>query len=87
VLELSAGIQRTILNKKGTIKLNISDFIHSSNLKGIVDITNYYESFIRLTESRVATIAFIYRFGSNKIAPSRRTTGGAEDEKKRASAS
>ncbi len=86
VLELSTGIQRTIFNKKGTIKLNVSDFIHSSNLKGIVALSNYYEQFTRLTESRVATIAFTYHFGSNKIAPSARRTGGAEDEKKRASA-
>jgi len=40
--------------------------------------------FTRHIESRVATLAFTYRFGNNKIAPSRRVTGGAEEEKKRA---
>lgn len=83
-LDLSAGIQQTILKGKGTIKLNITDFLRSDNLVGTTSIANYSEMFLRHIESRVATLAFVYRFGSNKIAPSRRTTGGAEDEKKRA---
>lgn len=83
-LELSAGLQQTILKGKGTIKLNVTDFLRTNNLIGTTNIDNYSERFIRHVESRVATLAFVYRFGSNKIAPSRRTTGGAEDEKKRA---
>jgi outer membrane receptor protein involved in Fe transport len=83
-LELSAGLQRTILNGKGTLKFNVSDFLRTNNLVGTTDIDHYSETFHRHIESRVATLAFVYRFGSNKIAPSRRITGGAEDEKKRA---
>lgn len=83
-LELSAGVQQTVLKGKGTLKLNVSDFLRSNNLVGTTSIDNYSEMFTRHIESRVATLAFIYRFGNNKVAPSRRITGGAEDEKKRA---
>jgi hypothetical protein len=83
-LELSAGVQRTVLKGKGTVKLNVTDFLRSNNLVGTTNIGNYSEMFTRHIESRVATIGFTYRFGSNKIAPSRRITGGAEEEKKRA---
>jgi len=83
-LELSAGVQRTVLKGKGTVKLNVTDFLRSNNLVGTTNIGNYSEMFTRHIESRVATLAFTYRFGNNKIAPSRRVTGGAEEEKKRA---
>jgi len=83
-LELSAGVQQTILNDKGTIKLNITDFLKTNNLVGTTSIDNYSEMFKRNIESRVATLAFTWRFGNNKVAPSRRINGGAEDEKKRA---
>ena len=84
-IELSAGIQQTVLKGKGTLKFNVSDLLRSNNLVGTTDIGNYSEMFKRHIESRVATLAFTYRFGNNKVAPSRRRTGGAEDEKRRAS--
>ncbi len=83
-LDLSAGIQRTILKGKGTLKFNITDFLLTNNLVGTTDIGNYNEIFKRHIESRVATLAFVYRFGNNKVAPAKRRAGGAEDEKKRA---
>jgi ferric enterobactin receptor len=64
--------------------LNVTDFLRTNNLVGTTNIDHYSETFRRSIESLVATLAFVYRFGRNKIAPSRRTTGGAEDEKKRA---
>jgi len=84
-LELSGGIQHTILKGKGTVKFNVSDFLRTNNLIGTTVIDNYSEMFVRHIESRVATLAFIYRFGNNKTAPSHSRTGGAEEEKKRAS--
>ncbi len=83
-LELSAGVQRKILKGKGTLKLNITDFLKTNNLVGTTSIDNYNEVFHRHIESRIATLAFTYRFGNNKVAPSRRRAGGAEEEKKRA---
>lgn len=84
VVELSMGIQRLILNNKGTLKLNVTDALYSNKLIGTTTIDNYSETFRRNIESRVATLAFTYRFGSNKVAPSRKRSGGAEEEKKRA---
>lgn len=84
VVEFSAGIQRLIMANKGSLKLNITDALYSNKLIGNTTIDNYSETFRRGIESRVATLAFTYRFGSNKVAGARRRTGGAEDEKKRA---
>jgi hypothetical protein len=81
---LSTGVSQTILKGKGTLKLSITDFLRTNNLVGTTTIDNYSEMFTRHIESRVATLAFVYRFGNNKVAPARRRTGGAEDEKKRA---
>ena len=46
--------------------------------------TGYREDFIAERETRVANISFIYRFGKNTVAPVRKRSGGAEEEKNRA---
>jgi len=84
VLDLSAGVQQTILKGKGTLKLNVTDFLHTNNLVGTTVIDNYSEKFLRHVDSRIATLAFTYRFGNTKVAPAKRRAGGAEEEKKRA---
>lgn len=84
VLDISAGIQQSILKGKGTIKLNGTDLFRTNYLLGTTNIGNYSEHFKRYNDSRVATLAFTYRFGSNKVAPAKRRAGGAEDEKRRA---
>ena len=84
VFDLSAGIQKTILRGKGTLKLNGTDLLRTNYLLGATNIGNYSEHFKRYNDSRTATLAFVYRFGSNKVAPAKRRAGGAEEEKKRA---
>ena len=84
MLDISAGIQQSILKGKGTIKLNGTDLFRTNYLLGTTNIGNYSEHFKRYNDSRVATLAFTYRFGSNKVAPAKRRAGGAEDEKRRA---
>src|SRR6185503_15239741 len=82
VFDLSAGIQKTILRGKGTLKLNWTDLLRTNYLLGTTNIGNYSEHFKRYNDSRTATLAFVYRFGSNKVAPAKRRAGGAEEEKK-----
>jgi len=80
---LSAGLQKTILKGKGTLKLNMTDIFHPAS-KATVTYRDYVESYAVWRDSRAATLSFTYRFGSNKIKAARRMTGGAEDEKRRA---
>lgn len=82
--QLSLGIQKSLWERKGTIRFNVSDIFWTVNPSADVTFTDYKERFDVKRESRVANLAFTYRFGSQTVAPSRRRQGGAEEEKRRA---
>lgn len=82
--QLSLGVQKTLWERKGTIRFNVSDIFWSINPSADLAFTDYLERFDVKRETRVANLSFTYRFGNNKVAPSRRRQGGAEEEKRRA---
>jgi hypothetical protein len=81
---VDAGVQKNVLNGNGTIKASVSDVFHSmkwtatSNFAGqsIAAAGNY--------DSRQFKINFTYRFGNQKLKPSRQRSSGLEEEMKRA---
>lgn len=77
------GAQRQLWNKKASVKLNVSDIFYTTKIEGITKLTGYGEHFFQKRDSRVGTISFNYRFGGQGNG-SRRKTGGAEEEKRRA---
>ncbi len=81
---LNAGIQKNLLNKRATIKANIQDIFWRGYPRATSNYTGYQEDFIAKRDTRQASISFTYRFGKRNIAPMRRRSGGAEDEKRRA---
>jgi hypothetical protein len=81
---LNAGVQKHLLNRKATIRLNIQDIFFKGFPSATSNYTGYREDFVAERETRVANISFIYRFGKNTVAPVRKRSGGAEEEKNRA---
>lgn len=82
--QVTAGIQKNLWERKGTLKLNVADIFFTSKVRAISAYDNYVERFYQRRDSRMATLSFSYRFGNDKVAPTRRRAGGAEDEKRRA---
>jgi hypothetical protein len=85
--QVTAGLQRSILKNKGTIKLNVTDIFFSNYVRGTTTFTDYFESFTTRRETRIATLTFSYRFGSRAIGAAPKRSGGAEQEKSRAATS
>ena len=79
---LSAGIQKTVLKKKGTIKVNMSDIFWTAYPSGITEVDNVREDWTAKRDTRVLNISFSYKFGNGKPIRLRKTTG-ADDEKGR----
>lgn len=82
--QVTIGLQKAVWERKGTFRLNVSDIFYTRTVTAISSYDNYVERFYQRQDSRVATLSFSYRFGNDKVAPTRRRTGGAEDEKRRA---
>jgi len=83
-MNLSAGLAPPIMKGKGTLKLNATDIFRIYTQVGSTSLLNDKDMFSKYTDSRYAALAFVYRFGNNKVAPARNSGGGAVDEKKRA---
>ncbi len=81
--QVSAGVQKEILKKKGTVKLNIRDAFFSMIQNGKVDILNTDASFHQYGDSRVLSLNVTYRFGKQMKSAAKRKTGGAGDEQNR----
>lgn len=83
---LNAGIQKSLWEGKGTLRLNVSDIFWRSWPQGSTRFGNINEEFRSYRETRVGRLAFSYNFGKENLAPSRRRQTGAEEEKRRAQA-
>jgi iron complex outermembrane receptor protein len=81
---INAGVQKTLLNKKGTIRLSVTDIFWTNVPKAEVLFTNYIENWHAQRDTRVTTLTFTYRFGKTTVAASRRRTTASEEERNRA---
>ncbi len=81
---LSVGVQKQFWDKKGSLKLNVSDVFFSNKVRGVTQVTGYTETFNQSRDSQVATLSFSYRFGKGQASPSTKRSSGAEEEKSRA---
>lgn len=78
-----AGIQKNVLNDKGTIRLNAQDIFWTGPPRATSVYNAYREDFTVQRETRQVTISFTYRFGDKQLSPGRKRQSGAEDEKRR----
>lgn len=82
--QLSVGVQKNIMKNKGTIRFNITDIFWTGLPRAVVEFSNYIEHWHAQRETRVANLAFTYRFGRNTVAAARRRTTASEEERRRA---
>ena len=81
---VGAGVQKTVLKKKGTLRFNITDIFWTNLPKAVITYNNYIEKWHAYRETRVGTITFTYRFGKNSVQGARRRSTGSEEERQRA---
>lgn len=78
-----AGITKTILKGKGTLRLSGRDIFWSQKIKGTSRFSNIDAAFQQRRDSRQVALGFTYRFSKGKINNQKRKIGGADDEKSR----
>lgn len=77
------GIQKTFMNKKASLKLNVNDVFNIMQFKGHIHYQNMDLKIRSNWESRQARLTFNYRFGKNDINPARRRSSATESEQNR----
>ena len=79
--QLSAGLSKSVFNKKGTFKLSYRDILYTVAMEGFTSFPDATEYFKIKRDSRVLSLSFTYRFGkSYKVS---RHQDGATEEKER----
>ena len=81
---LNVGVQKSLWNRRGSLRLNVRDIFYKSWPRGTTRFANIDETFDGLRERRVAMLSFSWRFGKQSVQPSRRRQTGAEEEMRRA---
>ncbi|MCZ2483238.1 TonB-dependent receptor [Aquirufa nivalisilvae] len=80
---LNLGIQKTIMNKKGTLRLNASDILYTQIPNATIKYADL-DVFVKSRgETRVVRLNFSYRFGNTSIKAARERSTGLESEKGR----
>jgi iron complex outermembrane receptor protein len=72
--QLSAGVSKTILHTKGTVKLGVRDIFYTQNPREIQNFQDISSTLHISRDTRVITLGFVYRFGTSvksKPAPAR----------------
>jgi hypothetical protein len=80
---VSASIGKQVFNKKGTIRLGVSDIFFTQRILTNVSFGNLKYTQKNTWESRTVFIEFTWRFGSDKIKATRERQTGNTDEKSR----
>ncbi len=82
--QLSGGVSKQVLKGKGTVRLNVRDMFYTNWVKGNINFQRTQAYFENRRDTRVAGIAFTYRFGKPlKTQQNNRRTGGADEEQNR----
>jgi ferric enterobactin receptor len=82
--QVSAGVQKNIWGKKGTMRLNMTDIFYTTPIRSTGTYTNFMETSLLRQDLQIVTAAFTYRFGNSKVTAARKRAAGADEEIRRA---
>ncbi len=82
--QVTAGVQKRLLDGKGSLRLNVRDIFWTGFPRGTTQFGNINQSYTSYRETRIGTLSFTYRFGKHTVQGARRRTTGAAEEQRRA---
>lgn len=86
IWSLDAGLQKTVLNGKGSFKISVTDIFKGLNYTATSSFAGQYIRDTGGSETRLLKLYFTYRFGNQGLKAARRHSNAAEEETKRVNA-
>lgn len=80
---VNSGISKTMLQKKGTLKVGIRDIFYTQKFSGYARYSDVDVNIAARRDSRQVNVSFTYRFGKSNIAPERKRKSSASEEQNR----
>lgn len=80
---VNSGISKTMLQKKGTLKVGIRDIFYTQKFSGYARYSDVDVDIASRRDSRQVNVSFSYRFGKKNIAPERKRKSSASEEQNR----
>jgi len=81
---VNLSMQKTLKNKRSTLKLSATDVFFTAQFSGSSTFTNYYEHYHVNRNSRVVSLSFTHRYGKTGLPRIRQRGTGSDDERQRA---
>lgn len=81
--QLAIGLQKSLWEKKASLKLNVSDVLKTGQFGGYVNNPDVYIRFTSRWETRVARLTFTYNLGKRDLKGIRQRRTSLEDEQRR----
>ena len=79
---LNAGLLKQLLDKKLSIRLNITDLFQTNRLRSNIAYTGFDMNMLNQVETRVARLNVTYNFGKNTGKSTRRRNAQEEEQKR-----
>ena len=81
---VSIGLQKTVMDGKGTLRLNVNDIFFNQYPVGYTDFAGIDDGFRSYRDTRYAALSFTWRFGKQSVEPAKRRQSGVQEELERA---
>lgn len=83
---VNVGLQKSMWEKKGTLRLNVSDIFWTNKFRGISEFQDISLRVNSTWPSRQVRLTFTYRFGNQNVKGARQRNTGADDLQQRVQA-
>lgn len=83
VYSVSAGIRKSFLDEKISLRINVNDIFHTETFNSVMKYQNVDADFNRIYDTQFIRVHLSYNFGKKNVPEARQRTSGSQEEENR----